>query len=103
MGREEMKQMGRLMAVGWPFLQIIAKSPWLLVLIFPFMSAITYDKYYKRDKYIPVVASGHIEVPLWGLDVSVKLRKTANGKGSILSFVAESKQQQKYSYALGIA
>jgi|GEM_PF-6401072 hypothetical protein len=103
MGREDMKRMGRVMAAGWPILQAIAKTPWLLVLILPLMSAITYDGSYKRDRYIPVVATGSVEIPVWGMTVYVKFRKLANGKGSILSVCIDTHYAKPYSWGLGIA
>jgi len=102
MSKEEKQRMGRLMAVGWGLLQVISKTPWLLVLIFPFMSAITYDKQYRRDWLIPVVATGRVSFDIHNLDTVIKIRPLANKKGSILT-VDIVAQKTSYSWALGIA
>jgi len=100
--REEVQRMGRLMAVGLPMLRIISKTSWLLVLVLPLLTAIVYNGGVRRDKYIPVVATGSLSVPMWGLDLSVRIRPTANGKGSIFSISATT-IKQKYEWGLGIA
>lgn len=103
MGREDMKRMGRLMAVGFPFLQVLSRTPWLLALLLPFLAAITYNGGYKRDRYVPVVINGSVEVPLNGMTVRAKFRKLANGKGSIFSLSVDTHYTKPYSWGLGIA
>ncbi len=97
MGREERQRLGRLQAAGWPFLQMLAKTPWLLTLLLPFMAAVTYDKYYRADRIIKAVIVGQISVIVAGMDVSLKLRPlgsnkenpTGNGKGSMVIFTVQ--------------
>lgn len=102
MSKEEKQRMGRLMAVGWGLLAVLSKTPWLLVLVFPFLSAITYDKRYRRDMLIPVVATGAISFDIHNMDAVIKVRPLANKKGSILTIDIVA-QKTNYSWALGIA
>ena len=102
MSREEVQRMGRLMAVGLPILRIISKTGWLLVLLLPLLTAIVYNGGIRRDRYIPAVMSGRVAAGIWGFDLSVGFRPTANGKGSICSITAVA-VKQKYDWGLGIA
>lgn len=102
MSKVETQRMGRLMAAGWGILQIVAKTPWLLVLILPIIGAITYDGGYRRDRFVKVVARGSVTIILSGMDVTASLRPTANGKGSIFSLTM-CVPKTKYAWGLGIA
>lgn len=101
MSREEKQRVGRLMAAAWPLLGMVAKTPWLLVLVLPFLTAFTYNGGYVRDKFVPVVVSGKLELNVWGAIASVGFRPTANKKGSICSVRVVS--TTSYKYAAGIA
>lgn len=102
MSQTQIKRIGRLMAVFWPLLIIIANTQWLMTFLLPPMSELTYENSYRRDWFIPVAAKGSLSFVLDKVENSISLRPTQNGKGSILSVKAEIKKG-KYNYALGIA
>lgn len=90
------------MAAGWPFLQLVANTPWLLALLLPFMSAITYDRYWRAARVLPIVVEGVVRCRLAGMDVEVKFRPLGNGKGCMFVITAQA-HPSNYKWGLGIA
>lgn len=98
----QVKRIGRLMALLWPILIIIANTSWLMNLIVPSMTDVTYGNGYKRDFFIPVAISGEINFLIHQTENYIKARTTQNKKGAIIS-VNFRVNKGNYKHTLGIA
>ena len=87
MTRQFLRDVGHMMAVGQPILEAIARTAWLMSIIFPILNELLKHRHVNRSRYVSQwgIAVGSITLYLVGLQVTVRCRPTKKQHGTILS------------------